>query len=70
MNSQRTVKQGLCQMQGSEPIQDKLPKFLFKYRKTLHTPTGIPPCELLMNRWQTVKEGLHQMQGSINLLRQ
>ena len=56
-------------MQGSEPIQDKLTKFLFKYRITPHTTTGIPPSELLMNCRQTVKQGLHQMQGSINLLR-
>ena len=36
-------------MQGSEPIQDKPSKFLFKYRITPHVTTGIPPCELLMN---------------------
>ena len=46
----QTVKQGLRHMQGSEPIQDKLSKFLFKYRITPHVTTGIPPCELLMNR--------------------
>jgi len=46
----QTIKQGLCQMQGPEPIQDKLSKFLFKYRITPHTTTGIPPCDLLMNR--------------------
>ena len=36
-------------MQGPGSIQDKLSRFLFKYRITLHTTTGIPPCELLMN---------------------
>ena len=46
----QTVKQGLRQMQGPGTIQDKLSKFLFKYRITPHTTTGIPPCELLMNR--------------------
>ena len=46
----QTVKQGLRQMQGSDPIQGKLSKFLFKYRITPHVTTGIPPCELLMNR--------------------
>ena len=46
----QTVKQGLRQMQGSQSIQDKLSKFLFKYRITPHTTTGIPPCELVMNR--------------------
>ena len=45
----QTVKKGLRQMQGSESIQDKLSKFLFKYRNTPHITTGIPPCELLMN---------------------
>ena len=46
----QTVKQGLRQMQGPGTIQDKLSRFLFKYRITPHTTTGIPPCELLMNR--------------------
>ena len=45
----QTIKQGLHQIQGSEPIQDKLSKFLVKYRITPHTTTGIPLCELLMN---------------------
>ena len=46
----QTVKQGLRQMQGPGSIQDKFSRFLFKYRITLHTTTGILPCELLMNR--------------------
>ena len=46
----QTVKQGLRQMQGPKLIQDKLSKFLFNYRITPHTTTGVPPCELLMNR--------------------
>ena len=45
----QTVKQGLRQMQESESVQDKLSKFLFKFRIAPHTTTGIPPCELLMN---------------------
>ena len=31
-------------------ITDKISKFLFKYRITPHTTTGIPPAELLMGR--------------------
>ena len=46
----QTIKQGLHQMQGPEPIQDKLSMFLFKYSITPHTTTGVPPCDLLMNR--------------------
>ena len=41
-------------MQGPGSIQDKLSRFLFKYRITPHT-TGIPPCELLMNRQLRLK---------------
>ena len=45
----QTVKQGFRQMQGPEPIQNKLSKLLFNYRITPHTTTDVPPCELLMN---------------------
>ena len=31
-------------------IQERLHKFLFKYRITPHTTTGIPPAELLFGR--------------------
>ena len=48
MDLQQTIKQRVCQMQGLEPIQDKL-KFLCNYRITPHTTTGVPSCELLMN---------------------
>ena len=31
-------------------VQEKLSKFLFKYRITPHSTTGVPPCELLMGQ--------------------
>ena len=31
-------------------MQDKLSRFLLKYRTTPHTTTGVPPAELLMKR--------------------
>ena len=34
---------------GNSP-QKKLPKFLFDYRITPHTTTGVAPAQLLMNR--------------------
>ena len=45
----QTFKQGLREIsQGT--IAEKLTKFLFKYRITPHSTTGIPPAELLMGR--------------------
>ena len=45
----QTVKQGLKQINGNS-VEEKLSKFLLKYRITPHTTTGIPPSELLMGR--------------------
>ena len=45
----QTVKRGLKCTEG-KTIQDKLSKFLFKYRVMLHTTTGVSPAELLINR--------------------
>ena len=47
--SVQTVKQGIKRTPG-KTIQERLSKFLFNYRVTPHTTTGIPPCELLMKR--------------------
>jgi len=45
----RSFKQGLKSTSGNS-IQEKLSKFLLKYRITPHTTTGVPPAELLMKR--------------------
>ena len=45
----QTVKQGLCQVEGFT-IEEKLAKFLFKYRITPHSTTGVSPSKLLMGR--------------------
>ena len=45
----QTVKRGLKCTEG-KTIQDKLSKFLFKYRIMPHTTTGVSPAELLINR--------------------
>ena len=45
----QTFKQTLRQMQDGN-ITEKISKFLFKYRITPHTTTGVPPAELLMGR--------------------
>ena len=47
--SVQTVKQGIKRTKGSS-IQERLSKFLFNYRITPHTTTGVAPCELLMKR--------------------
>ena len=43
------VKKGLKTTSGSS-IEDKLARFLLKYRITPHSTTGVAPCELLMGR--------------------
>jgi hypothetical protein len=45
----QTVKKGLKRTPG-KTIQERLSKFLFKYRITPHATTEIAPCELLMRR--------------------
>ena len=41
------LKQGLKQINGNS-VEEKLSRFLLKYRITQHTTTGIPSSELLM----------------------
>ena len=45
----RSFKQGLKSITGKS-VQEKLSKFLLKYRITPHSTTGIPPAEMLMKR--------------------
>ena len=45
----QSFKQGIKLTPGNS-IQEKLSKYLFKYRITPHSTTGIAPAELLMNR--------------------
>ena len=45
----QTLKQGLKRTPG-ETIQERLSRFLFNYRITPHSTTGIAPSELLMKR--------------------
>ena len=45
----QTLKRGLKLTAGAN-VQEKLSKFLFNYRITPHTTTGIAPSELLMKR--------------------
>ena len=45
----QTFKQSLRQIPGSS-VREKLAKFLFKYRITPHSSTGVAPAELLMGR--------------------
>ena len=50
----QTFKQGLKCTPGST-IQERLSNFLFTYRITPHTTTGVPPVTLLMGRLLTVQ---------------
>ena len=43
----QSFKQGLKRTTGKS-IQDRLSRFLFQYRTTPHSTTGVPPAELLM----------------------
>ena len=45
----QTFKQGLHEI-SQRTVAEKLTKFLFKYRITPYSTTGIPPAELLMGR--------------------
>ena len=45
----QTLKNGLKQTPGAD-IQEKLSRFLFTYRITPQTTTGVPPSQLLMGR--------------------
>ena len=54
----QTMKQGIRQMQNGS-IEEKLAKFLFKYRITPHSTTGVSPSELLMG---------HRIRSRLDLL--
>jgi hypothetical protein len=45
----QSFKLGLKRTSG-DSMQDRLSKYLFKYRITPHSTTGVPPAELLMGR--------------------
>ncbi len=45
----QSFKLGIKRISG-DSIQDCLSRYLFKYRITPHTTTGVPPAELLMGR--------------------
>jgi len=47
-NAVKTFKQAMKKTEGD--LEVRLCRFLFDYRITPHATTGIPPCELLMNR--------------------
>ena len=55
----QTFKQSLRQISGGS-IREKLAKFLFKYRITPHSSTGVAPAVLLMGR---------QLRSRLDLLR-
>ena len=44
-----TLKDGLRKMSGNT-LETKLARFLFQYRITPHTTTGLPPAEMLLGR--------------------
>ena len=44
----QSFKQGIKRIKG-ESVQERLSKYLFNYRITPHSTTGIPPAELLMS---------------------
>ena len=46
----QTLKRGLKCTPGNSVQEKKLSRFLFGYRIMPHTTTGVPPCEMLMNR--------------------
>ena len=47
-HSVQTLKMGLKKLNG--PIQERLSQFLFHYKMTPHTSTGLSPAEMLMGR--------------------
>lgn len=47
----RTFKEGMKRMQGgNESLERKVSRFLFSYRITPHSTTGLSPAEMLMSR--------------------
>lgn len=46
----RTFKEGMKRKQGNESLEAKVSRFLFSYRITPHSTTGLSPAEMLMSR--------------------
>ena len=46
----QTVKEALRKEAGGGSMKPKIARFMFQYRLTPHTTTGVAPAELLMNR--------------------
>ena len=46
----QTFKEGMKKMSNKESLETRVSRFLFKYRITPHSTTGIAPAEMLMSR--------------------
>jgi hypothetical protein len=46
----QTFKEAMKKMSNKESLETKVSRFLFKYRITPHSTTGIAPAEMLMSR--------------------
>ena len=46
----QTFKEGMKKMSKKESLESRVSRFLFKYRITPHSTTGIAPAEMLMSR--------------------
>ena len=46
----QTFKEGMKKMLNMESLETRVSRFLFKYRITPHSTTGIAPAEMLMSR--------------------
>ena len=49
----QTFKEGMKKMSNKESLETRVSRFLFKYRITPHSTTGIAPAEMLMSRIKT-----------------
>ena len=58
------VKEGIKRMHGGD-LETKLARFLFDYRITPHSTTGIAPAELLMHR--QLKTRLHLIRPDVGV---
>ena len=46
----QSFKESMKKFPSSEPVEKKIAKFLFLYRLTPHSTTGVPPAQLLLGR--------------------
>ena len=60
----QTFKRGMERSHSKEDIQTRISRFLFHYRITPHSVTGIPPAELLMKR--SLRTHLHCVKPDLN----